>query len=176
MKNSKKFIITIVLMAAINTMAGMGWWYAFDMARKEKSGVERLRIDVSATEKRLNNARSLNNLLKNTEKDAEKISAVFLDSKNIVKFVEGLESLSRKSGVSLVIKSATLPGEKEAEKPKLSFRTKGSFRDLFQHLVLLENIPYQIRFDKVSFTRLEKENWQIDFEITILSYAPHENT
>ena len=81
MKNSKKFIITIVLMAAINAMAGMSWWYIFDMARKEKSSVERLRIDVSATEKRLNNAHSLNNLLKNTEKDAEKISAVFLDSK-----------------------------------------------------------------------------------------------
>lgn len=170
MKDQKKFAVTLVLMIAVNAAAIAAWWYVFNTTEKEKGRVQETLLEIDAGEKRLDNARSLNNLLKNTEKETEKISAIFLNSKNIVRFIEELEFLNQKAGTSLAMKSAQLPEQTGVLKPQFSFQVKGSFRDLFKYLSLLENISYQIKIDRVSFAKPEGENWRIDFELTLLSY------
>ena len=170
MKNKKRFVISIVLIIGVNAIAAAVWWFVFSGILKEKDNVSRLRFEADKVEKRLNNARSLGLLLKDVEKDTEKISAVFLNSKNIVKFIEELEFLNQKASTTLTIRAMELPGQTQIENPRFSFEVKGSFRDLFHYLSLLEDLSYQIRLDKISLIKPEGSDWQIDFEITLLSY------
>ena len=67
-----------------------------------------------------------------------------------VDFIELLEQISRKAGVELEIKTVNLPNQQSSiKKPIFEFQAGGSFRDLFQCLVLIENLPYQINFEEV---------------------------
>lgn len=170
MKDKKRFIIFIVLIIGINAIAAAIWWFVFSGILKERDDISQLRFEADKVEKRLNNARSLGSLLKDVEKDTEEISAIFLNSKNIVKFIEELEFLNQKAGTALAIRAMELPGQTQIENPRFLFQVKGSFRNLFHYLSLLEDLPYQISLDKVSLTKLEGDDWQIDFEITLLSY------
>lgn len=113
--------------------------------------------------------------MKGIEQDEGKIKAAFLNPQNIVKFIEDLESLKEKTGVELTLKSVTLSEEMTYSEPRFQFQISGAFRDLFQYLVLLENLPYQINFGRVQFTATREETkktgiWQAEIEIILLSY------
>lgn len=174
MKN-KKFIISIILVAAINLLGVGCWWLVFSGIKKEENSVASTRQEIDISERRLNNVLSLSVLLENIEKDKEKVGAVFLNSKNIVKFIEELEFLSQKTGVVLATKAAIISDNK---KPHFEFSINGSFRDTFQYLILLENIPYQISLDNISFILPETEkaknakSWEVSFGVNLLSYIP----
>lgn len=180
MADGKKFIISLLLIIGINALGIAGWWFAFSNILKDNKYIALLRGDIETSERRLDNTRSLNTLLKNIENEKEKISSVFLNQKNVVKFVEELEFLSQKTGVDFTMKAINLPAKSESLKPSFQFQIKGSFRDLFHYLVLLEDLFYQIEFGNAQFSEIPKDPknpdlWQVDFELTLLSYS-YENT
>ena len=180
MKDGKKFIISFLLIIGINLLGIAGWWFAFSNILKESKYIASVRSDIEASERRLNNMRSLNALLKNIENEREKVSSVFLNQKNVVKLVEELEFLSQKAGVDFAMSAIDLPAQAESKKPIFRFQIKGSFRDLFHYLVLLEDLFYRIEFENVQFSEIPKgpksqQLWQADFELTLLSYS-YENT
>jgi hypothetical protein len=177
--DNKKFITSVILIAGINIAGIIGCWLVFSAVQKERSAVLEARRGIDIGERRLNNVRSLGALLKDIEKDTEKISATFLNSETIVKFIEELESINQKTGTNLLVRVINLPNQSETKAPYFEFQIRGSFRGLFQYLILLENVPYQITIDRVNLTRptaeeLDKNekigNWRADFKVTLLSY------
>lgn len=182
MTDRKKIIVSILLIAGVNIFGIASWWFTFSHILKESDYIATVRGDILATERRLDNVRSLSVLLKNIENEKEKVSSVFLNQKSVVKLIEELEFLSQKAGVEFAMKTIDLPSTAGEKKPAFQFQTKGSFNDLFHYLILLEDLFYEVEFGRVQFAEtsskiqggefLQSQGlWEANFELTLLSYS-----
>ena len=77
--------------------------------------------------------------------------------------------INRRESSGASLKISVISAEKNAvSKPGISFSAKGTFEQLFKYLYFLENLPYLITINKVSFQREEagEENTQADSKKT----------
>ncbi len=180
MQSNKKFITSVVLIVGINLIGIVGWWLAFSYTQEKRNNILAVRQKTALGDERLGNVRSSRALLENIKKEKEKIAAAFVESENIIGLIKEFESLGQRAGVGLKINAVNLPtARSDTQKPTFEFRAEGLFRDLFQYLVSLENLPYQINFKEIQLNTAlsapseKKENkgfWQADFKINLLSY------
>ena len=179
-----KFFITIFILLALIFLASAGWFYAFSKISFERKAISELRKDILRSEKKNTGEKSLTRFLESVKKEKETIESVFLKEDDLIRLIKGLESIGESSGVSLKI-SAISAEKSAASKPVISFSAKGAFEQLFQYLYFLENLPYLITIDKVSFQNMETGNetaqagnkkinstpvWQALFSIQLESY------
>ena len=141
MNRNKIFVISIIVTVAANAVVFGFWFYIFSKISHEKAVVQNLREEMEITEKRLKNSRSLSILLKDIKNEEEKISAMFLNSKNLVDLIEDFEFIGEKSGAGLTIRAVKLPESPNSEKPKIELQIKGPFLNIFYYLSLFENLP-----------------------------------
>jgi len=184
MKYKQKITISIALIVGINLIAIFGWWFIYSGIQQKRDAIAALRREIDINERRMNNSRSLGVLLTDVKSDEEKITATFLNSNNIVKFIEDLEFLSRKASTTLEVDAIKLPTpEDDIQKPAFHFKITGVFSELFQYFTLLENLPYQIEIERVSLINPKTLNlvgitntkksipiWEAEFDIKLLSY------
>ena len=165
-------------------LAAASWFYMFSKIYSEKKSILELKKIILQNDKKNNEEKSLVRLLDGIKNEKGLIESVFLKETDLIRLIKGLESIGESSGVLLKISSIST--EKNATaKPTLSFSVKGTFEQLFQYLYFLENLPYLIRIDKVSFQNEEdgkksatgndkKSNltplWQALFSIQLESY------
>ena len=166
-------------------LAFAGWFYAVSKISSEKKAILELRKTILRGEKKHTNEKSLARLLDGVKKEREAIEAVFLKEDDLIRLIKGLESIGESSGVSLKI-SAISADKSAASKPVISFSAQGTFEQLFQYLYFLENLPYLITINKVSFQKEEDgkkiaqgnnnkkgdliPSWQALFSIQLESY------
>ena len=182
MKN--KFFITIFILFASILAAFAGWFYLFSKISSERKEIIELRKSILRGEKNKINEKSLARLLEGVKKEKEAVEAIFLKEDDLVRLIKGLESIEESSGVSLKI-SAITSEKNKSSKPVISFSVQGTFEQLFKYLYFLENLPYLITINKVSFQNEEgaKESvpgndkksglipsWQALFSIQLESY------
>jgi len=184
MKNKQKLIISIALVAGINLIAIVGWWFVYSGVEQERDTIAVLRREIEINERRMNNSRSLGVLLADVKKDEEKISLTFLSSNNIVKFIEDLEFLSHKASTTLEVDAIKLPTPGDnIKEPALHFKITGTFSELFQYFALFDNLPYQIEIERMSLSKPQTLNlggitntkktiptWEAEFDVKLLSY------
>ncbi len=171
-------------MVGINLIAIAGWWFVYSSVQQERDAIATLRREIDINERRINNSHSLGVLLADIKKDEEKISLIFLNSSNIVKFIEDLEFLGHKASTTLEVDAIRLPTPGDnIKEPSFHFKITGTFGELFQYFMLLENIPYQIEFERVSLLNPQTSNlggitntkksipiWEAEFDVKLLSY------
>jgi len=184
MKNKQKLIISIALMVGINLIAIAGWWFVYSSVQQERDAIATLRREIDINERRMNNSRSLGVLLADVKKDEEKISLTFLNSNNIVKFIEDLEFLSHKASTTLEVNAIRLPTpEDNIKEPTFHFKITGTFSEMFQYFALFDNLPYQIEIEGISLIKSQTSNsggitnakklipiWEAEFDVKLLSY------
>ena len=179
-----KFFITIFILFALIFSAFAGWFYALSKISSERKAILELRKTILRGEKNKINEKSLVRLIDSVKKEKDAVESVFLKEDDLIRLIKGLESIGESSGVSLKI--SAISSEKNAvSKPAVSFSAKGTFEQLFQYLYFLENLPYLITINKVSFQNEEdrkevtqetnKKNsltpsWQALFNIQLESY------
>jgi hypothetical protein len=172
MIKNKKFIISIGFVVALNVLAIFGCWLMFSNIQEKRDAVFKMRQEIEADERQLANAKSLKILLKDLQREKEKIAASFLGPQDFIKFIEEIESLASRAGVGIELESAALPAQKE-QSPFLQFRISGSFVNVFHYLVLMENLPYQTSFQELWLVKDEDKNtWKANFKVKLLSYVP----
>ena len=179
-----KFFITIFILFALILLAFAGWFYALSKISSERKAILELRKTILRGEKNNINEKSLSRLVDSVKKEREIVESVFLKENDLIRLIKGLESIGESSGVSLKI-SAISSERSAASKPNVSFVAKGTFEQLFQYLYFLENLPYMITINKVSFQNEEDEKesvqgndkkiglipkWQALFSIQLESY------
>ena len=182
MKN--KFFITIFILSAFIFLAFAGWFYVFSKINSEKKEIFELRKIILRNDKKNNNEKSLSRLIDGIKKEKNIIDSFFLKEKDLIRLINGLESIGENASVSLKISSVSVE-KKAGSKPGLLFSVKGTFDQLFKYLYFLENLPYLITVDSVSFQKTgdgnentqenAKENksthlWQALFSIKLESY------
>lgn len=148
MKNN--FFITIFVLLALIFLAFAGWFYVFSKISSERKEILELRKNILRGEKKNTDEKSLARLLDGVKKEKGLIESVFLKEDDLIRLIKGLESIGESSGVSLKI-SAISAEKNSASKPVISFSAEGTFEQLFKYLYFLENLPYLITINKVSF-------------------------
>ena len=182
MKN--KFFITIFILFALIFLVSAGWFYVFSKISSERKAIFELRKNIIRSEKKNIDEKSLNRFLDGAKKEREVIESVFLKEDDLIRLIKGLESIGESSGVSLKI-SAISAEKKKSSKPVISFSSQGTFEQLFKYMYFLENLPYFITINNISFQKKEDgdesgqasnkkintaSGWQALFSIQLESY------
>ncbi len=169
MKN--KFFITIFILFVLFFLASAGWFYVFSKISFEKKEILELRKTILLNDKKNNNEKSLSRLVDSLKNEKNAVDSFFLKEKDLIRLIKGLESIGESSSVSLEISSVSIE-KKTGSKPSFSFNVKGTFEQIFKYLYFLENLPYLITIDSVSFQKTEDPApiWQALFSIKLESY------
>lgn len=166
-----KFFIIIFISSVFVFAALVGWFYVFSKISSERKAIIELKKIILQNDKKNTDEKSLTRFFDSVKGEKSLIEAVFLKEDDLIRVVKGLESIGESSGVSLKI-SAISAEKNTTSKPIISFSAKGTFEQLFQYLYFLENIPYLITINKISFQNMEtsKEIVQTDGKKT--SFSP----
>src|SRR3989344_809666 len=94
------------------------------------------------------------------------------DLKIFENFIEDLEGVGRDSGVDVRVESANLAASPKDAGPSLHLEARGNFSSVFKYSLLLENLPYEIVFEKIDIDKVVGEDapWRGDYIIKLLSY------
>jgi hypothetical protein len=172
---NRKFIISVALVIVLNLAGIGGWLWGYSHLTKMQTSIDDKASQLEIAEGKIKNIKSLEALLADISEERAKINSVFLERRNIVRFIESLEALAEETGTSLEVKTARLP-QGTAKGPQFTFSVSGSFPSLFQYLALLENSSYQIFFNSVRFLKPDTKNskkasgWRADFDVVVMSY------
>lgn len=129
--------------------------------------------NLALLEKKAQNIKLLESQSEKLKIDAQKMEQVFLKEENIVGFIENLEKLGRDAGVSVELSSVRMD-DKNSKEPHFDLILKGGFNPLFHYIVLLENLPYQIIFEKLNMSSRDKL-WEARTIIILSSFIPSKN-
>jgi len=96
-----------------------------------------------------NEIKTLNNYFKSIEKEKAQFETHFVQSSDVVPFLNTLESLAESVGTKAEVNSINV-GTKEDEKGLfVEIKDVGRFEQVYKFLTLLENSPYELEFVSV---------------------------
>ena len=129
---------------------------------------------------RIENARFLTNSIKVIEPERSLLETHFIQSSNIVPFLNMIEKLSIEVGAKAEIVSVNI--EKDSPSLMVEMKTLGSFETIYKLVMLLENSPYSLEFVLVDIQNSNSQNisigksnknqqWMATFKIKLLSFV-----
>lgn len=171
-KRQSSFWVSVVAIVLLNALiAGAAVFFLFSFARENRLTVENFQVIRDLAEKRAN--------LEALEKTAA-VAAIYApefekyfvgkDSVNVV--IERFESLAKLAKVSFRfarVEPSTYTGRPALS---LSFSARGSFPGINHFLLLLENAPFKIVFNRVDLGLAEGDQWGANFDVLLTSFRP----
>lgn len=121
--------------------------------------------------------RSLNNALKAIEPEKKELDSHFIQSSDVVPFLDTVEKLAPQVGATANVTLVNVSADNTSLTVGVS--ADGTFESLHRYLTLLENSPYQLKFNSVAFTNNTRadtansnlsSNWSATFKIQLLSF------
>ncbi len=114
--------------------------------------------------------KALTETLEGTVESRATLTAAWLRSEGLILFIEKLEGLARTAGIELKLDE---PKATIGEEPRLNlaFAGSGSFAGLHHFLVLLENLPYRLEWQTLSWSSNSGITWSGNFTLAIVSYT-----
>lgn len=166
----------ILAISALSFMIAAGGYggilYAF---LKKSASIDMLPSEAEALIRKTAEAQNARRLLSETAVSRTALDGFFFKEDDVVKFLEDLENVARKTGSSLELKSATVVSESG-----LSFQaeTTGSWQSVALFVSLLESYPAAIEITHISFTEggtpqegsQSKKQWTAGMTFVLKSY------
>jgi len=175
----KKLTLSFLPIALANILVFSGWLYLFSVIGAQKEKIAEARLNLALIEKRAADSKSLKSLMEEISEKKNRIDGVFLDSEEIVRFIEALERLGGRAGVFLKLNSVNI-----GNGANFRLSVSGDFGGVLKYLELVENLPYKVSVKK-SYIQLNEKGpadsgqknegrWSGDFEITLDSFVNDE--
>ena len=122
---------------------------------------------------------SVSYVISKTKEERNKLNIYFITRDTLGAFIEELESLAKRAGVSLALGEPSFQKDKAGKSDKyvkFSLRAEGDFNKVFKFLTLMESLPYKIR---VVTTNLNQPSspaskgvvWSMDMVFDLVSYV-----
>jgi len=123
--------------------------------------------------------KSLDRLLKMVERERALLNTHFIQSSDVVPFLDTVEKLA--SQVNAKAKITLVDISPEGLSLSVEIKATGIFESLYKFLTLLENSPYQLEFtlmdmrkvdkETVSSENIQREEWSVVFRLKLLSFV-----
>jgi len=178
---TKKFVKSLIVIILINGFLVAGWFWFFNKVKSSQEKSAQLQKEISENESRIKNLNVLEKTLEELARERQAIEKAVVAEKDLVGFIEFLESLAEKNNVELTIGSAVLPQKTEKQEEVLSFSLNlaGSFAALAGFNILLENSPFGVNVEAGQIRKLSldekkskktNKDWEAVFKINVLNY------
>lgn len=174
--NNKKFVISFVSVIVLNALIISACFYARSLTKKQEEEAKENLKNYALLSMKSQNLKSLELQAAEIKENAGKLNNFYLKESGLVGFIESLEKTGKDANVLAGMHSA----EVEKDKKSVLFRIKaeGGFKELFQYLVSLENLPYQVVIEKMNISKegaeMEKDGWKSEVDIRIISFLSGE--
>ena len=128
---------------------------------------------------RRNGIKQLDDSVKMIEGDRAQLETHFAQSSDIVPFLDTIEGLAPKTGITAEVTSVDLSADRT--ELVVGMKTSGTFNGLYKFLTLLENSPYELEFlgmdmhkqtvASVGDKSSSVVEWDAVFQIKLLSFT-----
>ena len=151
-KTKKTLIICIIL----NLIVWGGYGFVFWKIRSQNKHISTLLNEAEQDVKKDESLRLIKASLGENKDFLSHINSYFIPNEGVVGFIDTLESYGKQIGVDVTIGSVSVePDSQNKEDFKELLRLKveaiGSWNNLVSYLLTLENLPYSVRIDQVSY-------------------------
>lgn len=175
---SKKFVKSLIIIVLINGFMLAGWLLFYQNIKTSQARIIGLEKEILENERSIQNINALEKILEQLKTEKQTIEKAVVSEKDLVGFIEFLESLAQKTNIDLNIGSAVLPQNK-TEPPSFSLNLAGSFSALTKFNILLENSPFGVNVETSQIRKLSSDekkakktdkDWEGILKINVLNY------
>ena len=125
--------------------------YFLFIIQKKSTSVAIASDELTQLEETRNARLTLKKTLLTTEGERDTLSSYFIDSTNVVHFIETIESFAVPTATRLEITNVEV--EKEKKTLSLSILATGQFQNIYHLVRMLETMPVEISFSRISLSR-----------------------
>ena len=125
--------------------------YFVFVIEKKSASVASASDELTQLEETRNARLTLKKTLFTTEGERDTLSSYFVDSTNVVQFIETIESFATPTATRLEITNVDVAKEKKTL--SLSILATGQFQNVYHLVRMLETMPVEISFSRLSLSR-----------------------
>ncbi len=154
-------------------LTGAGLFFLLREIRVQDAMAEETLAAWQKESAKRDDVRSLERSVKMIEPEMLMLESHFARSSDIVPFLDTLEGLAAKAGAKAEVTSV----DTSKEEPTLlvGMKASGSFDSLYKFLTLLENSPYELRFESWNMERADASGkmptWEATMRLELLSFV-----
>lgn len=150
-KTKKILILCIIL----NLLIWAAFAFFFLKIRTQTNRISDLTSEVGVDIDRDKNLRTTKAMLDENEVAISQLDSYFVKSDGVVDFINSLESMGNKNGVSINISSVSVESDVKAkatlyETLRLKIEISGTWANVTNFIAILENLPYGVNISQVS--------------------------
>ncbi|MAG12721.1 hypothetical protein CL630_02800 [bacterium] len=181
-KTQKQFHYRIVMLVVVNIFMIAVYAFLFGFILQKKDSIVASVSKLDTEQLREQQLKILKDGFRTTELKREALDAYFIDSQEIVSFIEEIEQAGRHTNVFLEFNFVNIRDTESGGTLVMEFETIGSFHEIFYFLQLVENLPARTSLStfvlsrdipKGTVVRKKSDVWRAVFTVNVLSF---ENT
>lgn len=164
---TKKLNLTLILTLLTAILTAGLYVYFYNSLAKNKLEANTFYAESKAFKIKLNNLQNVEQNLKKTIVDGDRISSLFVRQDSIVDFIQNVEDLMKSAGVSGSVDSVAEESSSELDtlgKQKLNMviSANGKWEGVVNLLGLLERLPYKSTINSFSLINAKSEEMTAD--------------
>lgn len=154
-------ILTLILSSVVMIISIATLIFFFKIIANKNEHTSAVLLNLSNKMAKKNNFESVKNKIDKVKQTEDTINSYFVDSAKIDSFISYLEELGTNFNTEVKVESfENSPADKNTLLVRIS--CKGTFSDILNTILLLENTPYQIHITKTSLTQQQQTNTIVD--------------
>jgi hypothetical protein len=145
----------------------VGYIYVFSWIKHENEYTSGLASQLSTESQKQDEERRLAQAIKETDADRTKLNSYFVSGDGSVQFLGIIEGYGTVSGAQVKFTSV----EYTATKNELimNLHITGTFQNVYQTILMLENAPYEFDFHRIIFSRDNSQSGDITKKTVVVS-------
>lgn len=149
----------LILCVVLNLLIWSAFAFFFLKIRTQANRISDLTSEVGVDMNRDKNLRAAKAALSENKAEISLLDSYFVKSDGVVDFINGLEALGNKNGVTINIASVSVESDPKAkatlyEMLRLKIEISGSWASVTNFIAILENIPYAVSISQVSLASI----------------------
>jgi len=165
----------LVLMIVCNLLALTGYYFLFQRIKTQTQTASALINTIDLGQQKNSHLNALRSVVKDTQHQRDQLAVLLLPSDGEVPFIEQIETLAKNSGLQTKTNNvSSIGGDTETTKTfQMQEETTGSWNNTLYFLNQLENLPYNIRVQRISLQgqivvgKSTAPSWTATFDISV---------
>jgi len=171
--NFKKFKkVPLIISLCFLLLSCLGYLFLYKKIQDNNLTSRAIEAELQMDTSRKDEIKALDRLLKTVQEERVLLDAHFIQSSDVVPFLDTIEKLAPKVNAEAHVTLVDL--SKDGSSLTVGVEANGTFASLYKFITLLENSPYELEFMSMNMQKLEDEasGWLVVIKVKLLSFIP----